>query len=539
MSVFRLMVAVAMCASGLLACKPPVTPTDGGIAACTPQVTMGTGLRLLTRAEYNHTVRDLLGDTTGPAADFPREPLSGGLDNNADLLRVSADGVSGYLDAAEKLSVDTLANRRAKLLSCSTNDQACGNQFIDTFGLKAYRRPLSTEERGDLQTLFSMTLASNNFDTAVQYTTQALLQSPQFLYRDESAVALVPQAVVSLSGFELATRLSYFLWATTPDDELLSAAASGALDTPEGLTAQAKRLLDDPRSIDGLMRFFSLWLYLDGVQTTEKNTTIYPNFSHDLATAWRTSLELFVADSLQKDGTLKGLLTSNALFTNNLMNFYGPTAPSSAFVRTEMAGDQRRGLLTQPGFLAFKSLPDSSSPVRRGVFVLNNLICQPPPPPPAGVPIVPPKPSTSKTTRERFDNHVADPGCNSCHQFIDPPGFAFEHYDGMGVWRDQENSQPIDSSGGIINAREAILLTPIDGVAAFEDVLAQSRQVHDCLAKSVYQFALGRALTNADSCTLSTVGDQFMSSGGNFKALMLAIVQADAFRRNANPEMTP
>jgi hypothetical protein len=529
-----------LCGSlSLAGCKPvngPPSAVDAG-GHCAA-VTLGTGLRLLTRAEYDHTVRDLLGDTSGPAVNFPREPLQAGLDNDAALLRVSDDGLSRYLAAAEALSADTLKNRRARLLPCSSSDLTCGTQFIETFGLRAYRRPLESEERDDLQQLFSGVLAASGFDHAVAWTAQAMLQAPQFLYRDEAPHGTLPQAVVTLSGYELASRLSYFVWATTPDDELLEAARSGALDEPQGLTAQAQRLLADPRALDGLLRFFSLWLYLDGVQTTEKNAASYPLYTPGLAQAWRTSLELFITDSLQREGTLAGLLSSSALFTNDAMAFYGPPVASSEFIRTEVPG-QRHGLLTQPGFLAFKALPDSSSPVRRGVFVLNNLICQPPPPPPAGVPISPPKPSTSLTTRARFEDHIADPGCSACHAFIDPPGNTFEHYDGLGVWRDTENGQPIDATGGIVNANEASLVTAVDGVPALERVLSGSRQVHDCVAKTFYQFALGRDLTQADSCTLTQVGDRFMGSGGSFKELMLAIIEADSFRTNANPELTP
>lgn len=526
----------------LVGCKPPhmTAPTDAGQPqACEPEVTMGTGLRLLTRAEYNNTVRDLLGDVSRPALDFPREPLAGGLDNNAALLQVSSDGVSRYLEAAEALSVDVVKNRRALVVPCSTNDTACATQFINSFGLRAFRRPLSDDERADLRTLFTTAQTATDFDTAVQWTMQSMLQAPQFLYRDEQAVGPVPMPTVRLSAYELATRLSYFLWATTPDAELLTAAGNGVLDSPEGLSRQAQRLLDDPRSVDGLMRFFSLWLYLDGVSTVEKNTLIYPQWSHGLSAAWRRSLELYVMDVLQHDGTLKGLLTSSVLFTNDQMGMYGPTAPSGEFIRTEMPGTTRKGLLAQPGFLAFKSLPDGSSPVRRGIFVLDRLACQPPPPPPAGVPIVPPAPSTSATTRERFNNHSTDATCHGCHQFIDPPGFTFEHYDGLGRWRDTENAHAIDSTGGIVNAREDGLRTPVDGVDQLEDVLAGSRQVHDCLAKEFYRFALGREAMDADQCTLRLIGDRFMNSGGNFKELMLAIVQSDAFRQNANPEMTP
>lgn len=531
---------------GLLAgCKPGGQPpivdpsTEDPKADCVPSVTLGTPLRLLTRAEYDLTVRDLLGATNRPSRDFPREPLAHGLDNDAVLNQVSGAHVSAYLDAAEFLAKDTLVNRRSTVVPCGSNDQACGELFIATTGLKAFRRPLNAEERANLNTLFTSINAMEGFDGAIEVTLQSMLQSPQFLYRDEQALGPVPMPVVTLVGFELASRLSYFLWGTMPDEQLLEAAANGTLDTPEGLEREAKRMLADGRSADGMMRFFSQWLYLDGVENTEKNPAVYPQFSHALATAWRTSLELFVKDVLAREGTLSALLTSNVMYTNDAMSMYGPSAPSATFLRNEMPGTQRKGLLTQPGFLAFKAMPDGSSPVRRGMFVLDQLMCEVPPPPPAGANITPPAPSVSNTTRERFAAHSQSEGCIGCHRFIDPVGFTFENYDGMGLWRDTENGQTIDATGGVKISRDTQVIGDVTGVAELSARLATSRNVHDCVAKEFYRFALGRSLTQADTCTTTQVGDRFMKSGGNFKELMLAIVQSESFRRNANPEMTP
>lgn len=529
----------------LVGCKPtePLTPPDPDPTptpeSCVPQVTMGTPLRLLTRAEYNLTVRDLLGATGKPAADFPREPLAHALDNDATLNQVTDSHISAYLDAAEFLAKDTLTNRRSQIIPCSGTDQACGELFIATTGLRAFRRPLNAEERANLNTLFATINSTEGFEGAVEVTLQSMLQSPQFLYRDEQMLAPVPQPVVTLAGYELASRLSYFLWGSMPDEQLLQAAANGVLNTPEGLKMQAERMLADPRSNDGLMRFFSLWLYLDGVENTEKNPAVYPQYSPELAKAWRRSLELYVQDVLSHEGTLASLLTSNVLYTNDTMSMYGPQAPSSAFVRNEMPGTQRKGLLMQPGFLAFKAMPDGSSPVRRGIFVLDQLLCQPPPPPPAGANITPPQPSFSATTRARFAAHSQDPGCTGCHQFIDPVGFTFENYDGLGLWRDTENGQPIDSSGGVIASLDQTVVGSVNGIAELSAKLATSPRVHECVAKEFYRFALGRQLNQADTCTVTQLNDRFVKSGGSFRELMLAIVESSAFRSNANPEMTP
>lgn len=533
-----LSLVVLGCRPGAPPDQPPVThPPDP--LDCTPGVSVGTPLRLLTRAEYDLTVRDLLGATGNPASDFPREPLAHGLDNDATLNQATESHVARWLDAAELLAKDTLTNRRAKVLPCTSTEQVCGEQFIATFGLRAFRRPLTADERASLNSLFTTFRSTEGFDGAVEVTLQSILQSPQFLYRDEQALGPVPMPVVKLGGFELASRLSYFIWGTMPDDALLDAAATGVLDTPEGLKAQAERMLADPKSVDGLMRFFSLWLYLDGVENTEKNTQVYPQFNPALAKAWRTSLELYVKDVLAGEGTLRALLTSNVMFTNDSMSMYGMAAPSSSFVRHALEGTQRKGLLAQPGFLAFKAMPDGSSPVRRGIFVLDKLMCEAPSPPPADANITPPTPSVSTTTRERFARHSAEDGCKGCHQFIDPVGFTFENYDGMGQWRDTENGQPVDASGGIIFSRDPDLIGDVTGVAALQELLAGSSRVHGCVAEEFYRFALGRQLTEADGCTMAKLNQRFVDSGGNFRALMLAIVEAEAFRSNANPEMTP
>lgn len=527
----------------LLACQPapptppvpePWAPPDDP-ETCVVAPAAGTPLRLLTRAEYDLTVRDLLGATGDPASDFPREPLSHGLDNDATLNRVTDAHVARYLDAAETLAHDAVTHRRDTLLTCTGDDQTCGQQFVATQGLRAFRRPLRSDERTTLNALFESVRSTDGFDTAMELTLQSMLQSPQFLYRDEAPIGAGD--TVKLNGFQLASRLSYFLWATMPDAELLDAAATGALDTPDGLAMQAQRMLDDPRSTDGLMRFFSVWLYLDGVETTEKSTAMYPTFTPGLGESWRASLELFIKDVLAHEGTLPALLDSPVVYTNDAMSMYGMSASGPSFVRNELDGVQRRGLLTQPGFLAFKAMPDGSSPVRRGIFVMDKLMCETPAPPPAA--FTPPTPTTTTTTRERFAAHSQNAGCKACHQFIDPIGFTFEHFDGMGAWRDAENGQPIDSSGGVVASNDGSLVQPVADINGLSALLAKSPMVHACVSKEVFRFALGRPLTEQDSCTLARLGDGFYKSGGDFRALMRAIVQTEAFRTNLNPEMTP
>jgi hypothetical protein len=297
------------------------------------------------------------------------------------------------------------------------------------------------------------------------------------------------------------------------------------------LEAQTRRLLGDARANRGRMRFFSLWLRTTDVSGLSKDPVNYPNFTPALAQAWQTSLDLFIKDTLAREGTLKGLLTSDRLFANQLMESYvSQSGLGAEFAPITMPEPQRLGLLTQPGFLARLSSPDQSSPIRRGIFVLEKLMCQPPPPPPPGIAITPPPPNTGTTTRARFAQHAADPNCAGCHRLIDPVGFGFENYDGLGSWRTTENGQPVDASGEIVSATDSTLVGTFTGVPQLARRLADSRQVHDCVASEWTRFAMGRDLAAGDACSLTQIQDSFSKSQGRFDDLLVAIVMSDTFR---------
>ncbi|MBL9038839.1 MAG: DUF1588 domain-containing protein, partial [Archangium sp.] len=203
---------------------------------------------------------------------------------------------------------------------------------------------------------------------------------------------------------------------------------------------------------------------------------------------------------------------------------------SSTFIKTMMPPAQRTGLLTQPGFLARLASPDQSSPIRRGVFVLDRLMCQPPSPPPPGVNATPPALNTGRTTRERFAQHTQSDSCRGCHAMIDPVGFGFENYDALGAWRDEENGLTVDSSGEVLVASDTSLLGTFQGAAELSTRLSTSRQVHDCVSKEWLRFAMGRGLGEGDACSVKQVQERFVESGGRFDDLLLAIVQSDTFR---------
>lgn len=537
---------IATLAVVLVSCGAPSTtvgdasvPRDPAGQCTTPQT---SPMRLLTRHEYNRTVQDLLGDVTAPAREFPREPLLHDLDNDAALNRVGDNNVIAYFNAAIALSESAIENRRASLVgACTAGELQCGKDFVRSFGLRAFRRPLTVDELLIADNLFADMIAKHGFNHALKGTLQSFLQSPQFLYRTETpASEQIPDGVVSLNGYELATKLSYFIRGTTPDAPLFAAAASGSLATEAGLSAMIDGLLASQEGTAGLTRFFANWLSLDAVSQSEKNEQIYQGFTPNLPKSWQKSLELFVNEVLRTDPSVKGLLASRNVFLNLDMAMYGSASAAQPagmeYKMQQLPAERASGLLTQPGFLAFKALHDGSSPIRRGIFVLDKLLCEPPPPPPENQLIVPPPLSATLTTRQRFDNHRTAPSCASCHRVIDPVGFTFETYDGMGLWRDSENGQPINAIGGITEATDQTVLGNQDDLPSMARKLAGSRQVHDCIAAEIYRYAIGRQLTPADECALAPLEKRFFESGGNFLTLVSDIAKSPAFRQHATPK---
>lgn len=506
--------------------------------ACTDGL-RATPARLLTRFELDNTLRDLVLDDTKPGQLMPVEPLALGLDNNADVNTVTADYQARLLDVAEQVAARAVQQHAAELLPCTTKDLTCGKAFIEAFGRRAFRRPLVPDERSTFSELFETALAAEGFDAAVETTLTAFLMAPQFLYRLEPFMG--PVAVEPLQAHALASRLSYFLWGTMPDEALLASAETGALIREDELAAQTERMLKDRRATDPAAHFFSLYLRLDLLNGLEKDAAMYPAFTTAMRASWQRSIELYVGDVFAKQPTLSNALTSNALFVDeNMGGMYGNgPVPAGEFRRLEMPSTQRAGLLTQPGFLARLSAPNQSSPVRRGVFVLEKVMCEMVAPPPPTVMAVPPQIDPALTTRERFAIHSNTAGCSGCHLRIDGIGFGFEHYDGIGAWRETDNMKPVDASGEVVDANEPALDGPYDGAPALLSRLSTSRQVHDCMATQWYRFAQGRVETEGDACSLKAVQGEYFDKGGNFDTLRTAVAKSAVFRAHAQEVTTP
>ena len=239
-------------------------------------------------------------------------------------------------------------------------------------------------------------------------------------------------------------------------------------------------------------------------------------------------MELYFGEVTRRGGTLEGLLQTPALYADSTMTMYSPNA-SPEFQRVTMTSAGRSGILAQPGLLGRLSSPDQASPVRRGVFVFDRLLCQSLPPPPADLNIVPPPPKPGATNRERFAAHGSNPGCVGCHERIDPMGFGFEHFDGMGIWREEEEGKPIDARGSIVASRDSALRGDFNGVGELASRLAKSKQVHECVATEWYRWALGRVESESDSCALEQIQQRFFDSKGSFEELQLAIIGSESF----------
>jgi hypothetical protein len=314
-----------------------------------------------------------------------------------------------------------------------------------------------------------------------------------------------------------------------PDQPLLDAAAADQLKTPEQVLAQAQRLLADARARDTFKSFHRQWLDLDQVSGIERDPKLYAGYTDAIPDLLQQETESFIDHVIFEDGgKLSTLLTAPYTMANNaLATFYGLAAPAGdAFAVVQTDPTQRKGLLTQGSLLALQSKPQQTSPVHRGKFVRESLLCQFLPPPPANLVITPPELNPSLTTRQRFGQHSADASCAACHQQMDPLGLGFEHFDAVGRWRQTENDLPIDATGNLV-------MTDVDGdfdgAAALADKLASSEQVADCMMKEWARFSFGRSETVEDACTLEHTKTKFKDSDHDIKQLVLALTQTDAF----------
>lgn len=511
---------------------PDAAVTSSAVPLCVARDPGPSPLRRLTATEYARTVHDLLGGDVLDVSHLPPGERALGFDNNADVISTSDLLVDAYEGLAEQAG-SVVAGDLGQYVPCATSspDAACAAQFATDFGGRAWRRPLDDSEQAALASVFADGVTAGGFAEGIARVTAVIMASPQFLYRLEpgaGATADLPDAV-ALSPYQLATRLSYLIWGSMPDASLFDAAANGRLGAPGDLAREARRMLNDSRAHAIVSTFHAEWLGLDKLQGIDKDAVIYPMYTPALVDAFAAETNRFVDEVVwNREGTLGALLTAPYTFGDaTLASFYGLPAPASGTDLIQTGGTQRAGLLTQGAFLSVYGKANQSDPVHRGRFVRERMLCTTPPPPPQNIAIRPPALDPRLTTRQRFDQHTSDPACSGCHELLDPIGFGFEHYDGMGRWRDMEGGQPVDGSGALTGTD---VDGSFDGAVHLASKLAQSTDVQVCYATQWFRFGYGRGETDADACSLHDLVTAFVSSKGDVRELIVALTQTDAFR---------
>lgn len=524
---------------------PPPAPIDVENADCSVPKAPGTLMRRLTPFEYNNAVFDLLGVT--PTTQIPLDGVTEGFNNNTSVLNVSSLHAEKFVLASEEVAKAAVANI-ATVAPCAASDEAgeleCARTFAKTFGRQAFRRDITAADETALLQAYGFGRDGGSYAEGIEVMLRAILQSPFFLYRVEAAssAAVSGSTVAQVTPYELASRLSFLVWASVPDVALLDAAAAGELATKEQIAAQARLMLADEKAKRGVVNFYEQWLGTGKIATVQKNQSLFPSYTKEVQTALAGELPAFMVDLLWNgDRKLATMFTSNAAFvTKDTAPLYGVTnVTSTTPVSATLPAEQdRAGVLTQASFLSVQAHPDQTSPVLRGKFVRTKLMCQPPDPPPPDADITPPEVDEGATARERFSAHfAAGSSCANCHALMDPIGFAFEHFDAVGEFRLQENGRDIDVSGSIFGGTDS-LAGDFSGVQELGTKLAGSPVVQNCVATQWFRYAAGRNEAPGDECSLSTLQSQFAAADGDLVELVVAMTQTDAFVYRPVAEVT-
>lgn len=487
----------------------------------------------LNNVEYDNALRDLLGITTkySIAMSFPTDDYADNFNNNAKILGLTANHISNYLNAAEAAINETFGNPglKAKIFACDLNQAACLQNTLTGFLLKAFRRPATA---GELNAYINIARGSltqgDSIEEGLKVALQGALISPHFLIR---TIAMAkpndPSYIANISSYELASRLSFFIWSSIPDTELLNAAANGSLLQSDVLAAQTRRMLKDGKSAALVENFAMQWMRLRRLNDSKPDASIFPGFSDQLKADMTVETKMFFQDLFARDGNFFELLSSQYSFVNNrLAAHYGLNGVSSVtFVKTSLAGAERTGIITQGSLLTMNAATDHTSIVRRGKWVLDNLLCSPPAPPPPDTATVLPVPSTSQTVREQFERHRSQASCMGCHSKIDPIGFALENFNAVGQFRTLDNGLPIDNSGELPDG------TKFNGAKEMAKVISDDYRFKTCVSEKFFGYALGRLPEEADRCTINRLGLQFVSPNQSVSQFIISLVQSDPFRK--------
>lgn len=509
-----------------------VAPPGGQL----PQEVMGEqfsspSLRRLTTIQYQNSLRDLFGDAvTIPSNLEPDSSLSGLKAIGASTLAVSARATELFETAARDITNQIFNDetQRQNLVGCDPAQASCLESFVTDFGRRAWRRPLAADEVSKYVSLAqSGQTASGDAWQGASLIVSAMLQSPNFLYRVEIGTVDAAQPTRRwLDSFEVASRLSYLLWGSTPDATLLDTAQGGTLTDPAAIATQAQRLLADARAQTAIETFFSEYLGLGGLQGAQKLPEAYPAFTPSLRTAMEQETLLTLRTLAFDEGAdFRSLLTSRTTFVNaELAQLYGmPETAGETMSRTTLAADSARvGLLGQASLLTLHSHASASSPTLRGKFVREILLCQSIPAPPPNVDTTLPDTQGAQTMRERLSIHAAG-SCAACHTLMDPIGLALENFDGIGAYRETDNGAAIDASGAL----DGVAFNDAAGLA---QALSQHARFPECVARTLYRYSMGHLEEPGEEPAITSLVTSFSGAGYKLKDLLLATAQLPGFR---------
>jgi hypothetical protein len=536
------------CESGGTGSDPaPNTPggagTGGGTGGVTglPLDTGRTVIRRLNRTEYGLTVRDLLGTSTMPGDRLPAEPATDFFDTVGEFLSMSPLQLETLESAASALTDELFAlpatdARRTKVLVCTPttgSEATCARQILTTFARRAFRRPPAAAEIDSLMALLDKVRAGGTYDDGLKAALTAVLLSPHFLYKAETSVGVAANAEPKpLNAFELATRLSYFLWSTMPDAALAASADTGKLvSDPAELAAQIKRMLDDPKSDTLSSNFARQWLSLGRLDAdnVNVNTTVYPSYDDDLRAAAQQETATFFKQLIADNLPLSTLIDADFTYANaRLAKHYGLTATGTSLTRVSLAGTPRSGLLTQTSFLMGNAHPDVTAPVLRGDWILHRILCAATPPPPDDVELTFKPGATGVTAREVLEGHRADLKCAGCHNLIDPLGLGLENFDGIGAYRTMDNGAVVDAQGTYPGG------STFASAAELSRLIAQDPRYPTCVTKNLLTYGAGRSFSSGESLTYAqALSEHAMNAGGgNWQSWVSMIASSQAFRTN-------
>lgn len=503
-------------------------------------------IRRLNRAEYNNSIRFLTGLDLRVADSFPVDASSYGFDNIAASLTLTPLQVEQYYAAAQKVVKALLDDRQGKTSSGyrqvfftdaqrEGSPRAAAREIMTRFATLAFRRPVEADWIEKLLVVYDRSIAEKqSHDAAVGNMLATVLISPRFLMRAESPRPEV-DGPFPIDDFDLASRLSFFLWSGPPDEPLIELASQGKLRQPQVLNEQTQRMLADARSDALIENFFAAWLQFDGVQSHRPDEKAFPNFEASLHRAIAAEPRLVIAEIIRQDRAITDLIDADYTYVNQtLAAHYGvPDVQGESMQRVSLTDRRRGGLLTSAALLMVQADPARTNVPRRGNFVAATILGTPAPPPPPDVPELEDLETDDMplTLRERFEAHRSQAQCASCHVKIDPLGFALENYDAVGAWRDTEVGKPIDASGLLPDG------TNFDGPIDLKDILLErKRDFAEVFAKQMLIYALGRGPIATDQCVIDDAVEDVASNGYRFSAVVRAIVHSDPFLHRRNPE---